>query len=285
MIEDNKRTLVYILGAGRSGSTILGILLGNLPGVFYAGELHYWNIFNGSPSNNLQEAKKFWSEVKEEFNDAQIHFESDYLKYLEHHYSMFFLPWIFKRYLLKQYLIYNQKLLSIIFNKSKKQIIVDSSHYPFRAFYLRRLSDIQIKIIYLYRNPVEVVKSFLKRNIEHKYKNPISSNIYLFFVSLLSVIVFFTFRKQNRFRLKYESLISDTERTLDALRNYLSVQTDIIDTKKLKTGYIFQSNRIRHKEFISIEQKQDDSKFNPILRLFTMFIQLPFLIINRKSDI
>ncbi|HEX4467726.1 MAG TPA: hypothetical protein VH025_11110, partial [Solirubrobacteraceae bacterium] len=41
--------VLYVMGAGRSGSTILGVMLGNCEGIFYAGELDKWLPREGRP--------------------------------------------------------------------------------------------------------------------------------------------------------------------------------------------------------------------------------------------
>src|SRR5438128_1514865 len=39
--------VIYMMGAGHSGSTILGVALGNCEGVFYAGEVEEWLVNSG----------------------------------------------------------------------------------------------------------------------------------------------------------------------------------------------------------------------------------------------
>src|SRR4051812_9425114 len=58
--------LLYVLGTGRSGSTILGIALGNCEGIFYAGELHLWLGRAGKPPLKGAERERFWGAVREQ---------------------------------------------------------------------------------------------------------------------------------------------------------------------------------------------------------------------------
>ena len=44
-----RRKLAYVMGAGHSGSTILGITLGNCEDFFYAGELEEWLMTSERP--------------------------------------------------------------------------------------------------------------------------------------------------------------------------------------------------------------------------------------------
>ncbi len=47
------------MGAGRSGSTTLGVTLGNCAGVLYAGELDNWLARSGTPLES-PERLRFW---------------------------------------------------------------------------------------------------------------------------------------------------------------------------------------------------------------------------------
>jgi hypothetical protein len=45
--RDDRPQVIYVMGAGRSGSTILGVTLGNCENLFYAGELDKWLLMSG----------------------------------------------------------------------------------------------------------------------------------------------------------------------------------------------------------------------------------------------
>src|ERR1700722_13603799 len=62
--------VMYVMGAGRSGSTILGVTLGNCPGVFYAGELDAWLARSGEPQLSDPERDAFWGEVRANVPEA-----------------------------------------------------------------------------------------------------------------------------------------------------------------------------------------------------------------------
>ena len=61
--------VIYVMGAGRSGSTTLGITLGNCPGVFYAGELDNWLVRSGVPQVEDEQRMRFWAKVRSELED------------------------------------------------------------------------------------------------------------------------------------------------------------------------------------------------------------------------
>src|SRR5256885_1809536 len=65
-----RRKLVYVMGAGHSGSTILGITLGNCDGFFYAGELEEWPITASRPRWGASDRQEFWDAVKDRVHEV-----------------------------------------------------------------------------------------------------------------------------------------------------------------------------------------------------------------------
>ena len=59
--------LIYIIGSGRSGTTLLDILLGNAKDSFSAGELNRFTTRNGIPPKRDESSleNKFWRNVRE----------------------------------------------------------------------------------------------------------------------------------------------------------------------------------------------------------------------------
>ena len=57
--------VVYIMGCGRSGTTLLGVILGNSRGALNVGELVDYPKFSGIPSGFDAESDnfKFWEKV------------------------------------------------------------------------------------------------------------------------------------------------------------------------------------------------------------------------------
>ena len=57
-----KPKVIYVMGAGRSGSTILGVTLGNCADVFFAGELDKWLPRGGEPKLQRRRARRVLAE-------------------------------------------------------------------------------------------------------------------------------------------------------------------------------------------------------------------------------
>jgi len=185
-----KVKVVYIMGAGRSGSTILGVLLGNLRNIFYAGELATWHKFRGVPKTENKEVLRFWINFKKKFLDAEKYFKYDYYDHLEHHTSIFYFYKYFDNSFFYNYQDFNSEFLRQLLKTTKSKYIVDSSRLPLRAYWLSKNKHIDLRLIYLIRDSREVVNSFKKKGIEQSAKSPFSANLYLILVSILSSIIY-----------------------------------------------------------------------------------------------
>ena len=269
------------MSAGRSGSTLLGVILNNFPNSVYVGELYWWNKERGIPQNDRKEIHTFWDKINKNI-DIDGSFENNYYDLFEYHSSFIKLPWIGRLLMKKEYKEMNTHLFNSIAESSRKKYIIDSSHYPWRAYWLRK-SGINIKLIYLYKDPSSVVSSFAKKNIEHEHKNALSANIYLFVVSALSTLVYSSFNKNDRIKVIYEDLVEYPQQTINRLGNFLNTKDIKIDIDNLSTGPIFMGNRIRHNSSIKLNLNNSENK-NSLGKMITNIIQLPFLILNSRKN-
>jgi len=277
-----KINIIYIMGPGRSGSTILGITLGNLPKSQYVGELYAWPLLKGQPKTIKKNNIKFWNEIKQNISHPNQYFINNYFKKFEYHNSIFYNR---KPYEKINYIKYAEKLFNTIKNVSGKDIIIDSSHYPLRAYWLNKSKNINIKLIYITKNPIEIINSFQKKNIEQTQKSPLAANLYLFIVSFLSSIIYNFFHKDNKIKIKYEDFVCDPKKITKVIADFIGIENYMIDFRKLNTGNIFEGNRIRENELISIEKSTVSWKLNKLWIYISFLIQLPFITINNYLKI
>ena len=59
----DKPKVIYVLGAHRSGSTVLGVTLGNCADFVFAGEVHSWLTRSGVPAPGGADVGAFWHAV------------------------------------------------------------------------------------------------------------------------------------------------------------------------------------------------------------------------------
>lgn len=237
--------VVYVMGAGRSGSTILGVVLGNCPGVFYAGELDAWFGKEGVPNFGGEERERFWSEVHVAMNGAADLHGSTPRRYIEHSTAILRTrPWGRSRKLRRRYREVLEELYLRIAEASSATHIVDSSHYPLRAREMQQIGGIDLYLIYLVRKPEAVVASFRREDVDQPSKAPVATNLYLYLTHLLGVAVFLRQRRAQRIFLRYEDFLADPDGVLARLQEWIGVAVESPDLESLETGIPFQGNRL-----------------------------------------
>ena len=134
------------MGSGRSGTTLLDIILGNEDSFFSAGELNRIPKLDFHPHDPRDEfVIKFWNQIKDSLTNYEREFP--YFKKLDYHYG--FLYRFLNKKIFDKYVSYNNELFTSISKVSEKKYIIDSSKYPFRALWLQKIFNKNIYFIYL----------------------------------------------------------------------------------------------------------------------------------------
>ena len=268
----NKK-IIYIIGAGRSGTTLLDIILGNNPKLFSAGELNRFPIRNGACPNIGKEtaAYKYWEAFKTDFLSHHKDYRLDEInKNLinKYEYHSAILRIIFGSKSSKsreRYVDYLRNFFDTLSEKVDKEIIVDSSKYPCRGYFISQLYKSDISFIYIKRNPVDVSHSFAKKDLEQPPKSWFMTNLYLFCVNHLCNYILYKVKNNSKVvRIKYDSLVADPVQTLTTIQEALNIDLShsieiIKNDDYLFPGLLFDGNRLRMKEKIKLEKK-DNSK-------------------------
>ena len=188
--------VIYIAGVGRSGSTLLDLTLGQLPGFFSTGTL-LWIWSNGLIRNDLCGCGsrfadcQVWREVLEETFGTIDKIDVDRLNRLQSLYSTTKrFPRILKA---KGELRPSAELqefsgvLSKLYESIRKivgcRVIVDSSKFPFYAKVLDQIPEVDMTLVHLVRDPRGVAFSWSQtREAEPGVVlprwNPLQSSIY-----------------------------------------------------------------------------------------------------------
>lgn len=168
--------VLYIGGLGRSGSTLLDCILGQLPGFFSAGEVRdLWqrglreNRLCGCGSTFRQCA--FWKAVAERAFGGWDRVDLDRMQRLsrrvDRHSTWPFtlVPsiWPSFRRSLEEYTDVLARLYRAIQDVAKTRVIIDSSKAPSTAFLLRRIRGVDLRAVHLVRDSRGVAYSWSKR--------------------------------------------------------------------------------------------------------------------------
>lgn len=176
--EPNGLTVLDIVAKGRSGSTLVGLLLGQLPGFVDAGELRYvWTRRLGKGGNvlcgcgTLLRECPFWEAVGREAFGGWDALDASHVLGLhraverERFLPLLLEPRVSRAYerKLNEYADLLGKLLRGIAKVSGANVVVDGPALLSRALVLRHVSGIDLDFLHLVRDPRGVAFSWSKR--------------------------------------------------------------------------------------------------------------------------
>jgi len=265
-MKSGKR-IIYILGAGRSGTTITDVILCNAPQIESLGEIFRFPELNGKPHGfeSGSTCYKFWANISKKFQELsplsldELH---NIAHDIEYHSNFLKTYWeIGSKEYKKKYATYVNTFFNTVFNHIDKNIVIDSSMYPGRAIALSRAVEHEISFIYIRRDPSSVVHSFQKKGIEQPSKTPLGAITYYFIVNMMCRITT-NYLKENGFKvidIKFEDLINEPLSTLNNIENAIKIDLgkvkEIVKGKEyLSVGNLFEGNRIRLKNKIKLRK-------------------------------
>jgi hypothetical protein len=272
--------VLYVMGAGRSGSTTLGITLGNCEGVFYAGELDAWLSRHGEPQVSDPERDRFWGLVRERVQGAEPLYGHEAERAIERSMSLFRIRrWSQRRRLREPYRRVSESVYRAITATSGEPVIVDTSHYPLRARELQAADGIDLHILYLVRDPQRVVDSFNRRDVAQYSKSTLTTNVYLWLTNLLAVLVFLRQPPSRRLFVSYEDFTADPAGVVRAILELVGSGAAPPDFDALATGIPFQGNRVMRTDAIALRPPEPSERgHDPV----TSVAQMPWRVAHAR---
>ena len=271
-VVSERPRVVYVMGAGRSGSTILGVTLGNCENVFYAGELDKWLLRSGLPKLDDPERTRFWRAVRDDVDCPDELFGGRAHRRLERSSSLLRIrEWPARRRLRPRYRRFAEDLYRAIARAANATHIVDTSHYPLRARELQGLDGVDVYLVFLVRDPQSVVASFSRDDVPERRFGTYRTNAYLWLTHLLSVFVFLRHRRDRRVLLRYEDFVADPEGVLRDILDRVGCDAAIPDLTFLRTGLPLHGNRLISSEVVSLERDAAAPRRSRV----TALLQLP----------
>jgi hypothetical protein len=248
--------VLYVMGAGRSGSTILGVALGNCDGLFYAGELDKWLPRSGESPLEGEQRARFWALVRRRMSATEPLVDGRAHRYLERS-SALLRPGslLLRRRIRPSYRRIMQELYLAIAQTSGERCVVDTSHYPLRARELQSLRGIDLYLVLLARDPRDVVASFARDDVVEPRFRPRTTRAYLLLTYLLAVLVFRRQPRDRRIVVFHEDFIADPHGVLRRLLDQLGSQASPPALDGLLTGVPFQANRLIRNDVVSVQAR------------------------------
>ncbi len=271
--------VLYVLGAGRSGSTILGVALGNCDGVFYAGELDKWLPRSGRSPLGGEERERFWEEVRSQVDTEGI--GGGGVRALERSSELFDPRRLRTRRALRpRYLDVAERLFGAIAEASRTERLVDSSHYPMRARELQRVGGIELYLLFLVRDPESVVASLGREDVPERRYGVLAANAYLWLTYLLACRVFLRHPRRRRLFVRHEEFLAEPAKVVRRIL-LATGSTATLDREQLATGIPFQGNRLVRSPTVTLQQTAPPP---PPRSLLTRALQLPWRLVFGRLD-
>lgn len=272
LVTNDPVSVVYVIGTGRSGTTLLDTILSNHPSMYGAGELAllanddlYHRVYCpcGKPVNDCT----FWQSVVEEwFDRAGLMDLSDHDRVRRpfegpriHGLSRLMREKLFGSPAFLEYSRQTTELYRAIRTVSGRPTIVDSSAIPMRALALSLMPEIDLKLIHIVRDGRGVAWS-LKKGLREDQKAGIGTSeqprpvwrsalTWIAYNMLSSWVCRQVPRGRSHF-CRYEDLSVNTEPVLRGIADFLGLDfSDIIARLatggSLKVGCTFGGNRMR----------------------------------------
>jgi hypothetical protein len=237
--------VIYVMGAGRSGSTIVGVTLGNCDGVFFAGELDKWLARGGEPKLEDAWRVEFWERVSARVADPEVVRKGHAHRYLERSSGLLRPARLRRRRRLREpYRRMAGELYEATAATAATACLVDTSHYPLRARELQSLTNVDLYLLLLVRDPEGVVASFAKDDVAERRFSPLTTRVYLLLTYLLSGWVFLRHPRERRAVLFYEDLLDDPDGVVRDLLNRVGCPAEPPDFSLLSTGIPLHANRL-----------------------------------------
>jgi hypothetical protein len=230
----NGLRVLYVIGTGRSGSTIFGAAAGMHAGAVAAGELnrlaHEKDPFRNRKCScgDFLNACPFWSEVwrlwEPAFRDTSF---QRYQQLLERYERLRSYPLLLKelRQPSEDFQIYqrlNRKLHQAIAQVSGAEVIVDTSKYAVRGLALSRMEGLHVRMVHLIRDGRGVFWSLKKAALRHRRKiKRLRARAWTWMAPfewiVLNAIAEAITRSVPHIQVRYEHFVASPERIMNEL--------------------------------------------------------------------
>ncbi len=234
--------IIYILGAGHSGSTLLNLLLNGHSQILGLSEIQQIRRYMGHNSKDDRLQTDFWQDVKqryeiatgEPFTSINVHWKEAPIWNIKDtkRRENLIAPTLFSELAdwkiirtceakdFADWIRHNEYIFACLAEKSGAKILIDSSKHWQRLYLLHKSGRFKIKVIHLVRDGRAVVNSYI-----HKFGN---FNVGLRrWMSRGAIVPFYLrreFEQSDWLQLRYEELATKPEITLTNLCDFLKLE-------------------------------------------------------------
>jgi len=296
----NKIKILYIGGWGRSGSTILGRILGQADGFFFSGETRFfWK-------RGLQENWKCgcgqyfcecsnWQEIVKK-SGFSVQSVSEMVQQIQDLKAKSLLPSLHVQPDMTGFVDKLNTLYTNLSLISRAHVIVDSSKHPAYAWWLNQAPDLDVYLIHLIRDPRGTANSWKKKELDArgngttsmaKYSVIENTRQWLAWNILYEIIQPKFAERYMKFR--YEDFMAAPQIILDGIFEFLNESSqELVDENRhiiLNANHTVSGNRNRF--FIGPTYLQFDEQWRTNLsrmdKLTVGLLSFPLLLKYRYS--
>ncbi len=255
-MNQKKNSLIYIAGYGRSGSTLLSMLLNTIPNVYNLGELD--NLFTVDEAT----LSEFWKQKKELALAGNGLKENSKVRFSG-------ISWFFKKQkggnLFKKYW---SPVMAGIHEEINPLALIDASKTTnatfMRPYFYNSIGD-GVKVIHLVRDLSGVVQSFTKGQNSSNSKELKKAKLggayrAIFNWTVTNVLTSLFYKrvlgKKDYYLLSYHDLMNDYEGEMNKLLNFLDLKSNkelFQDDITLHNDISFSGNRVRLNKSVTIK--------------------------------
>lgn len=283
-MNGQKIKLLYLLGAGRSGTTLLATVLNSHPKIQTIGEMHQFAEYLADDKTcscgKKLDSCPFWGPIVGDLKSQEIDWGEikKTQEYKEKHNQILKL-WLNKK-ADHDYLKTQEAIFKSISKNQSKEVLLDSSKYIARFLLLRRSQNLNLKGIYVVRDVRGVINSF-KKNVQTP-KKPLPAIVYYCLINFFGELVYRG--NKNILKIKYEDFIDQPERTVEKLYAHIFEKEKQREklSREFKMPHIIGGNRMKKHKKINI--KKDVAWKRKISRgrqITYYLLSAPFMLINR----
>jgi hypothetical protein len=284
-VSESMKQIIYIAGYGRSGSTLLDIILGDHPRAISLGETvriieDYLNPDSTCSCGVRLNECSFWSKIINRIYPAQTEEELIKIKEnqrtIESKFGLFRIVGPFYSSAKERYTFLINDFFNTVFDESHKDVVIDSSKSAYgaawRAYALSKYCKYPIKIIHLTRDGKSVVASKLRGDnrklrmgINHvqsmaALRGIIGWNIANLIMGITKILV----KKDSYLFIQYERFIHEPQKVLREIESftglsYEEAEKKIINNEPFEIGHLIGGNRITNQKNIVL-RRTDNSQ-------------------------
>src|SRR6056297_1250552 len=286
-MEKEKIKVIYIVGIGRSGSTLLERIIGGVDKVWPLGEIRSLKDYIEKRNSSRFSQKKFLDEdgkpVEESFFWSPIYKEikEKKLKLFDKHHK-FGVKKFFKTIKQKKYSGDEEKVLRLVMERAQEveggdvDYLLDASKIISRLTLLSKQKNIELYVIHLVRDGRGVINSFAK-NGESWIKiliRWIINNLFINFFIKPRI------EKEKFIQLSYELFSQDPKKYLEEINRKFGLDIDLdnyLAKANQKKTYCISGNKMRSQDISEIKADQAWKKnLSFFKKMFLTILIYPF---------